>query len=139
MENNLNFLLALTPEQFEQFITLSGYAGAYAFITGKESKKNYCVIKNTDISMPLGSNSPKPENQNDFYSNYFINVVTSDMTATSVPSEVFPYLGHSIKNQVTDGGTTKVITLNHPKALGFFLLITRKNDNPLVTEIKRRK
>lgn len=139
MENTLNYLLALTPEQFEQFITLSGYAGTYAFITGKESKKNYCVIKNTDISMPLGSKSEKPKDQDDFYSNYFINVVTADMTATSVPPEVFPYLGHSIKNQVTDGGTTKVVTINHPKAMGFFLLITRKSDNPLVTEIERRK
>ena len=136
MENNLNFLLALTPEQFEQFITLSGYAGNFAFITGKESKKNYCVIKNTDISMPLGSKSEKPKDQDDFYSNYHINVVTTDMTATSVPPEVFPYLGHSIKKQVPGGGTTKV---NHPKAMGFFLLITRKSDNPLVTEIERRK
>ena len=139
MENNLNFLLALTPEQFEQFITLSGYAGTYSFVTGKESKKNYCKIKNTSITMPLGSNSPKPENQDDFYSNYFINVVTADMTATSVPPEVFPYLGLSVKNQVTEGGTTKTISINHPKAMGFFLLITRKNDNPLVTEIARRK
>ena len=139
MENNLNFLLALTPEQFEQFITLSGYAGTYSFVTGKESKKNYCKIKNTSISMPLGSNSPKPANQDDFYSNYFINVVTADKTATSVPPEVFPYLGHSIKNQVTEGGTTKIVNINHPKAMGFFLLITRKSDNPLVTEIERRK
>ena len=139
MENTLNYLLALTPEQFEQFITLSGYAGTYSFITGKESKKNYCVIKNTNISMPLGHNSPKPENQDDFYSNYFINVVTADMTATSVPSEVFPYLGRSVKNQVTEGGTTKIVNINHPKAMGFFLLITRKSDNPLVTEIERRK
>ena len=139
MNNNLNYLLALTPEQFEQFITLSGYAGNYAFITGKESKKNYCVIKNTDISMPLGSNSEKPKDQDDFYDNYFINVVTADMTATSVPSEVFPYLGHSIKSQVTEGGVTKIVTTDHPKAMGFFLLVTRKNDNPLVTEIKRRK
>ena len=139
MNNTLNFLLALTPEQFEQFITLSGYAGTYSFITGKESKKNYCKIKNTSITMPLGSNSPKPANQDDFYSNYFINVVTADMTATSVPPEVFPYLGHSVKNQVTEGGTTKVVNINHPKAMGFFLLITRKSDNPLVTEIERRK
>ena len=139
MNNTLNFLLALTPEQFEHFITLSGYAGTYSFITGKESKKNYCIIKNTEISMPMGSGSPKPTNQDDSYNNYFINVVTEDMTATSVPSEVFPYLGHSVKNQVTDGGTTKVVTINHPKAMGFFLLITRKSDNPLVTEIERRK
>ena len=139
MNNNLNYLLALTPEQFEHFITLSGYAGDYAFITGKESKKNRCVIKNTDISMPLGSNSEKPKDQDDFYDNYFINVVTADMTATSVPSEVFPYLGHSVKSQVTEGGVTKVVTTDHPKAQGFFLLVTRKSDNPLVTEIKRRK
>ena len=139
MNNNLNYLLALTPEQFEQFITLSGYAGTYSFITGKESKKNYCVIKNTEISMPLGSNSEKPKDQDDFYSNYYINVVTADMTATSVPSEVFPYLGHSVKSQVTEGGVTKIVTTDHPKAMGFFLLVTRKSDNPLVTEIKRRK
>ena len=132
MENTLNYLLALTPEQFKSFVELSGFQSKISFITGKDSGKNYCRVENTPISMPLGSKSPKPENQTDFEANYVINVVTADMSATSVPPEVIPYLGHSVKNQVTEGGTTKIVNINHPKAKGFFFLVTKRADSPLV-------
>ena len=133
MENTLNFLLALTPAQFRSFIELSGFACRINFVTGKESKKNYCVIKNTDISMPLGSKSEKPKDQDDFYSNYFINVVTADMTATSVPPEVIPYLGYSVQVEVSQpNGSTKVVKQADPRAKGFFFLVTKKSDSPLV-------
>ena len=132
MNNTLNFLLALTPAQFKSFVELSGFACHINFVTGKTSGKNYCKIENTSITMPLGSNSPKPENQADFEENYIINVVTADMSATSVPPEVIPYLGHSLKNQVTEGGTTKVVNISHPKAMGFFFLVTKREKSPLV-------
>lgn len=133
MNNTLNYLLALTPAQFRSFVELSGFASKISFITGKDSGKNYCVIENTPISMPLGSSSPKPENQPDFDANYVINVVTSDMKAQAVPAEVIPYLGYSVKVEVTQpDGSTKIVKQSDPRAKGFFFLVTKKSESPLV-------
>ena len=129
MNNTLNYLLTLTPAQFRNFVELSGFTCHIDFVTGKESGKNYCRIENTPITMPLGSSSPKPENQPDFEANYVINVVTADMTATSVPAEVIPYLGHSIMTKGTGGATTKQ---SDPRAKGFFFLVTKRAESPLV-------
>ena len=133
MNNTLNYLLTLTPAQFRNFVELSGYACHIDFVTGKESGKNYCVIENTPISMPLGSNSPKPENQPDFDANYVINIVTSDLKAQTVPAEVIPYLGYSVKTEVTqEDGSTKIVKLSDPRAKGFFFLVTKRTESPLV-------
>ena len=133
MENNLNFLLALTPAQFKAFVELSGFASKISFITGKDSGKNYCRVDNTPITMPLGKSSPKPASQEDFDSNYIIDVVTSDMKAQVVPAEVIPYLGYSVKVEVTQpDGSKKVIKQSDPRAKGFFFLVTKKSESPLV-------
>ena len=133
MNNSLNYLLTLTPAQFRNFVELSGFACHIDFVTGKESGKNYCVIQNTPISMPLGSNSPKPENQPDFDSNYVINIVTADMRAQVVPAEVIPYLGYSVKVEVTQpDGSTKIVKQSDPRAKGFFFLVTKRTESPLV-------
>ena len=133
MNNTLNFLLALTPAQFRSFVELSGFTCHIDFVTGKESGKNYCRIENTPITMPLGSKVVKPENQLDFETNYIINVVTADMTATSVPSEVIPYLGYSVQVEVSQpDGSTKVIKQADPRAKGFFFLMTKRTESPLV-------
>ena len=129
MNNTLNFLLALTPAQFRSFVELSGYACRIDFVTGKESGKNYCRIENTPITMPLGSKSEKPKDQDDFEANYVINVVTADLKAQTVPAEVIPYLGHSIMTQGADGATTKQ---SDPRAKGFFFLVTKRAESPLV-------
>ena len=133
MNNTLNFLLALTPDQFKSFVELSGFACHIDFITGKESGKNYCRVENTPISMPLGSKTPKPTSQEDFDSNYFINVVTADMKAQAVPAEVIPYLGYSIQVEASQpDGSTKVVKQSDPRAKGFFFLVTKRDDSPLV-------
>ena len=133
MENTLNYLLALTPAQFKSFVELSGYQSKISFITGKDSGKNYCRVENTPISMPLGNKSPKPSSQEDFDSNYIINVVTSDLKAQTVPTEVIPYLGYSVKSEVSQpDGTKKIVTQNDPRAKGFFFLVTKRADSPLV-------
>ena len=133
MNNSLNFLLTLTPEQFKSFVELSGFACHIDFITGKESGKNYCRIENTPITMPLGSKSEKPKDQDDFEANYVINVVTSDMKAQTVPAEVIPYLGYSVQVEVSQpDGSTKVIKQSDPRAKGFFFLVTKRPDRPLV-------
>ena len=133
MNNTLNYLLTLTPAQFRNFVELSGFACHIDFVTGKESGKNYCRIENTPITMPLGSSSPKPENQPDFDANYVINIVTADMKAQAVPAEVIPYLGYSVKTEVTQlDGTKKVVTQSDPRAKGFFFLVTKRTDSPLV-------
>lgn len=133
MENNLNYLLALTPAQFKSFVELSGFQSKISFITGKDSGKNYCRVENTPISMPLGSKSPKPSSQEDFDNNYIINVVTSDMKAQIVPKDVIPYLGYSIKSEATQpDGSKKVVTQSDPRAKGFFFLVTKRSDSPLV-------
>ena len=117
MENTLNYLLALTPAQFKSFVELSGFQSKISFITGKDSGKNYCRVENTPISMPLGNKSPKPSSQEDFDSNYIINVVTSDMKAQIVPKDVIPYLGYSVKSEVTQtDGSKKVVTQSGPRA-----------------------
>ena len=133
MENNLNYLLAFTPAQFKSFVELSGFQSEISFITGKDSGKNYCRVENTPISMPLGNKSPKPSSQEDFGSNYIINVVTSDMKAQVVPAEVIPYLGYSVKVEVTQpDGSKKVVTQSDPRAKGFFFLVTKRTESPLV-------
>ena len=133
MNNTLNYLLTLTPAQFRNFVELSGFVCNIDFVTGKESGKNYCVIENTPISMPLGGQSPKPENQSDFDSNYVINIVTSDMKAQVVPAEVIPYLGYSVKVEVSQpDGSTKIIKQSDPRAKGFFFLVTKRTESPLV-------
>ena len=133
MNNTLNYLLTLTPAQFRNFVELSGFACHIDFVTGKESGKNYCVIENTPISMPLGNNSPKPENQPDFDANYEIHVVTADMKAQTVPADVIPYLGYSVKVEVSQpDGSTKVIKQSDPRAKGFFFLVTKRTESPLV-------
>ena len=133
MENTLNYLLALTPAQFKAFVELSGFASKISFITGKDSGKNYCKVDNTPITMPLGKSSPKPASQEDFDSNYIINVVTADMKAQVVPTEVIPYLGYSVKVEVTQqDGSKKVATQSDPRAQGFFLLVTKRTESPLV-------
>ena len=133
MENTLNYLLALTPAQFKSFVELSGFQSKISFITGKDSGKNYCRVENTPISMPLGTKSPKPSSQEDFDSNYIINVVTSDMKAQIVPKDVIPYLGYSVQSEVTQpDGSKKVVTQSDPRAKGFFFLVTKRSDSPLV-------
>ena len=133
MNNTLNFLLALTPAQFRSFVELSGFACHIDFVTGKESGKNYCRIENTPITMPLGSSSPKPENQPDFEANHVINVVTADLKAQTVPAEVIPYLGYSVQVEVSQpDGSTKVIKQSDPRAKGFFFLVTKRTESPLV-------
>ena len=133
MNNNLNYLLALTPAQFKSFVELSGLQSKISFITGKDSGKNYCKVENTPITMPLGKSSPKPASQEDFDSNYVINVVTSDMKAQSVPADAIPYIGYSVKAEVTQlDGTKKVVTQSDPRAKGFFFLVTKRTDSPLV-------
>lgn len=133
MENNLNYLLALTPAQFKSFVELSGFQSKISFITGKDSGKNYCRVDNTPISMPLGGSSPKPASQEDFDNNYIINVVTADMKAQIVPADVIPYLGYSVKSEVTQpDGTKKVVTQSDPRAKGFFFLVTKMVKSPLV-------
>ena len=133
MENTLNYLLALTPAQFKSFVELSGFQSKISFITGKDSGKNYCKVENTPITMPLGKSSPKPASQEDFDSNYIINVVTSDLKAQIVPAEVIPYLGYSIQVEVSQpDGSTKVIKQSDPRAKGFFFLVTKRTESPLV-------
>lgn len=133
MENTLNYLLALTPAQFKSFVELSGFQSKISFITGKNSGKNYCRVDNTPISMPLGSKSPKPASQEDFDNNYIINVVTADMKAQIVPADAIPYLGYSVKSEVTQpDGTKKMVTQSDPRAQGFFLLVTKRTESPLV-------
>ena len=133
MENNLNYLLALTPAQFKSFVELSGFQSKISFITGKDSGKNYCRVDNTPISMPLGNKSPKPTSQEDFDNNYIINVVTADLKAQIVPIDVIPYLGYSIKSEVSQpDGTKKLVTQSDPRAKGFFFLVTKRTDSPLV-------
>ena len=133
MNNTLNYLLALTPAQFKAFVELSGFASKISFITGKDSGKNYCKIDNTPITMPLGKSSPKPASQEDFDSNYIINVVTADMKAQTVPTEVIPYLGYSVQVETSQpDGSTKVIKQADPRAKGFFFLVTKRTESPLV-------
>ena len=133
MENTLNYLLALTPAQFKSFVELSGFQSKISFITGKDSGKNYCRVENTPITMPLGKSSPKPASQEDFDSNYIINVVTSDLKAQIVPAEVIPYLGYSVQVEVSQpDGSTKVIKQSDPRAKGFFFLVTKRTESPLV-------
>ena len=133
MENTLNYLLALTPAQFKVFVELSGFTSKISFITGKNSGKNYCKIENTPISMPLGSKTPKPASQEDFDSNYIINVVTSDLKAQVVPADVIPYLGYSVKVEASQpDGSKKIVTQSDPRAKGFFFLVTKRTDSPLV-------
>ena len=85
--------------------------------------------------MPLGKSSPKPTSQEDFDSNYIINVVTSDMKAQIVPADVIPYLGYSVKVEVSQpDGSKKVATQSDPRAQGFFLLVTKRTESPLVKQ-----
>ena len=133
MNNTLNYLLALTPAQFKSFVELSGFASKISFITGKDSGKNYCRVDNTPISMPLGKSSPKPTSQEDFDSNYVINIVTADMRAQTVPAEVIPFIGYSVQVEVSQSdGSTKVVKQSGPRAKGFFFLVTKRTESPLV-------